>query len=372
MKKTACLLLALSLLMACVPAARADADLDLDFFAVVKFSSNHAVYSGPGEDYYRANNGKALLGAGGECRYYGYKGSWMMVGYQLTSGDYRIGWIPKSSMNDMTVTRKKGVATLRFDMTTRYLSDSCDLTDDPVINMKSISTLQKGASVTLLAECGEWCYIETTVNHKLARGFVDAYYIVSSADAVSSATKGGTAPTSIPNLRLNLLNKALKSTGNTDPSDFVLPSYKRATLGANYAIYTGPSEYYYRAGEGIAYVGRKNECRIYGTDGDWLMVGYQTTTGAYRYGYVSIAALPVGVSVSELSYAMRGCTVSSAVKLTEDPVTNKATLCELSSGTRATFLAYLDSSREWALIEVDRTSAGLVRGFVRSGYIRFD
>ena len=107
MKKTICLLLAMMFFMACAPIARADAALDLDFFAVVKFTSNHAVYSGPGEDYYRANNSKALLGAGGECRYYGYKGSWMMVGYQLTSGDYRIGWIPKSSMNDMIFIRKK-------------------------------------------------------------------------------------------------------------------------------------------------------------------------------------------------------------------------------------------------------------------------
>lgn len=369
MKKTVCLLLAMMLFMACVPAACADAALDLDFFAVVKFTSNHAVYSGPGEDYYRANNSKALLGAGGECRFYGYKGSWMMVGYQLTSGDYRIGWIPKSSVNDMIFIRKKGVATLRFDMTTRYLSEDCDFTDDPVINMKSITTLQKGTSITLLAECGEWCYIETTVSHKLARGFVESVYVTSSADAVSSATKGSASAPSGTN---SGTSSQMPVNNSANPSNYILPSYTRATLGANYAIYTGPSEYYYRAADGIAYVGRKNECRIYGTDGDWLMVGYQTSTGAYRYGYVSSTALPAGVSVSGLSYAMRSCTVSSAVKLTEDPVTNKATLCELSSGTSAIFLAYLDSSREWALIEVGRSSAGLVRGFVRSGYIRFD
>ena len=63
-----CTAMLIVLLTSLIPAALAESRLD--HYAIASFGQNYAVYSGPGEYYYRANSGKALYG-GGSARVYG-------------------------------------------------------------------------------------------------------------------------------------------------------------------------------------------------------------------------------------------------------------------------------------------------------------
>lgn len=51
------------------------------------------VYAGPGYNYDRLANGKATLGSDSWCYWYGNKGDWALVEYELSKGGYRVGWV---------------------------------------------------------------------------------------------------------------------------------------------------------------------------------------------------------------------------------------------------------------------------------------
>ena len=95
-RRILCLCLLLALCFSFVPEARALATLDYYFNA--NFGRSYDVFSGPGRHYYRANMGKAMYG-GGAARVYGMEGDWIMMGYQTSGGDYRIGYVHKDALN---------------------------------------------------------------------------------------------------------------------------------------------------------------------------------------------------------------------------------------------------------------------------------
>lgn len=66
--------------------------------AFVKTKPNegsYPVYTGPGPDYYRVGN--ATLG-GGTIRVYGREGDWALIGYGLSNGGYRIGFVTMAAI----------------------------------------------------------------------------------------------------------------------------------------------------------------------------------------------------------------------------------------------------------------------------------
>ncbi|MBR2054253.1 MAG: cadherin-like beta sandwich domain-containing protein [Clostridia bacterium] len=176
MKKLTVLLLALILLCAAVLPAQA---ANLDQYASAKFGKNYPVYSGPGENYYRANSGKALYGSGGTARVYGVTGNWILIGYQLSNGDYRIGYIAKEAINYMTNIKGDINYNLTFDNILMYTKTAVPITDDPIIKCKGITTLAANTPVTLLATMEQWAYIEVQDGPQKMRGFVKADYLVS-------------------------------------------------------------------------------------------------------------------------------------------------------------------------------------------------
>ena len=141
----------------CLVAAAAQA-ATLDNYFTCKFSYSPAVYSGPGTSYYRANNSKAQYGGGGVARVYGQENGWILIGYQLGSGDYRIGYIEGKAVNKMHSYSGSGnIPHLSFEYRSVTLSSSCSLTDDPVINTKTVFSLAAGTICTYLASLnGKW------------------------------------------------------------------------------------------------------------------------------------------------------------------------------------------------------------------------
>ena len=191
---TALLLLVVLFGTLCVAPATAE---NLDSYFSARFNKSPAFYTGPGSDYYRANNGKAQYGGGGVARVYGTENGWLLLGYETAKGNYRIGYFQDKYLSNMTVVSGSGTPRkLNFEYRSASITSTCQITDDPVIKNEPFATLQRGQNCTYLASMGgSWAYIELslTSEKKKARGFVPM-------NAISfSYGSGGTNPTVITN-----------------------------------------------------------------------------------------------------------------------------------------------------------------------------
>lgn len=130
-------------------------------------SSENAVYSGPGTQYYRAANGRANVKSG-RCRFYGLDGDWAMMGYQY-GDDYRIGYIPASG-----VPSGLNLSQLDFMYQDITVIQDANFNDDPILSPTKIGVISSGTQVKLLGIFNNhWAYIETTLEGKPARGFIN-------------------------------------------------------------------------------------------------------------------------------------------------------------------------------------------------------
>lgn len=90
---------------------------------------NYEVYTGPGPGYWR--NGSASAGSkSGTCQFYGTVGDWVMFGYGLSNGKYRIGYITRAAVPDDILAQLTELVLTRMP---RKTTGSVYFTDDPVI-----------------------------------------------------------------------------------------------------------------------------------------------------------------------------------------------------------------------------------------------
>ncbi|MGI6738018.1 MAG: SH3 domain-containing protein [Christensenellales bacterium] len=149
------------------PPAPSGKDYNIPAHKTGSISSEYAVYSGPGTEYYRAANGRANV-KGGRCRFYGLDGDWAMMGYQYQD-DYRIGYIQSSG-----VPSGVSLSQLNFMYEPVTIVQDANFNDDPILSPSKIGVISKGTTVSLLGFFGErWAYIETTLEGEPARGFVN-------------------------------------------------------------------------------------------------------------------------------------------------------------------------------------------------------
>ncbi len=143
----------------------------------------------------------------------------------------------------------------------------------------------------------------------------------------------------------------------------MLPLHQVASLSGSYPVYTGPGEWFYRVGANASVSGGK--CRWYGTEGNWVMMGYQFGEGKYRIGFIDKRALPAGISVPELRLLHEDVKVVSTAYLTDDPVigTNRKWITTIPPGSTVKLLGFLADNDHWAYIETDVTGQAL-RGFI--------
>ena len=174
MRKTClCLAIITILLLGLIPCAAAESPLDS--YATGSFGNQQslAVYTGPGEQYFRANNGKAAYG-GGSARIYGVAGDWIMIGYGLSNGNYRIGYISAQALNGTDLR----VPYLDLRYTTRRLSSDADLTDDTLRFRPTVAALKAGSYVLFLGYAQDagitWAYVEVLADNSIMRGFIPA------------------------------------------------------------------------------------------------------------------------------------------------------------------------------------------------------
>lgn len=141
-----------------------------DFVKTRPNSGSYPVYTGPGEWYYRVGN--ATLG-GGVIRVYGQENGWVLIGYGLSNGGYRIGFVSMSAIPadiypqplELNYSPKNNVSASLF-------------VDDPIVskNRELIKRYEGGSPFYFLAYLNDfWAYVEIENfegSGQPARGFV--------------------------------------------------------------------------------------------------------------------------------------------------------------------------------------------------------
>lgn len=123
------------------------------------------VYTGPGPSYYQVP-GASVSSGSGTCRIYGKLGDWAMIGYELSNGKYRIGYVTRSAIPDNVWNAASQLNLVSKPMTT---TGAVYFTDDPVIGGdRGTNRLEyygsAGLNVNVLAWLRDpdsfWAYVE--------------------------------------------------------------------------------------------------------------------------------------------------------------------------------------------------------------------
>ncbi len=143
-----------------------------------------------------------------------------------------------------------------------------------------------------------------------------------------------------------------------------LPDYQTLRFREGvYPVYSGPGEHYYRVENATLGGGT---CRLYGATGDWILIGYGTTDGGYRIGFITRTALPEGIIAAELLLAYEPRTLLSDAPVNDDPIISPDAFGEFPAGSTVFVLAYISDNERYAYVEVPDFGDGRpVRGFIR-------
>ncbi len=129
----------------------------------------YPVYTGPGEDYARAGDGKGSVSTKGWVQSFGLEGDWLLIQYRIHEGQMRFGYISAKGLKQEG--RLADLAS-RWEGLTLVLKDPAILTDDPLASMNDIAQLPAGARVRSLGWMGSWAYVEARDGKHLLRGFI--------------------------------------------------------------------------------------------------------------------------------------------------------------------------------------------------------
>ncbi len=150
-------------------------------------------------------------------------------------------------------------------------------------------------------------------------------------------------------------------------------TYYKLRFSKGFAVYTGPDTNYYRANGNAFYGG--GVLRYYGTEpGGWLMIGYQTSGGLWRMGYIQPSAADKITTDAEdynifsISFTNTTAYLTKDSYITDDPLFgDKTPLTSLSYGQAVTVLAQYNNY--WTYVEVHKNGKKPMRGYVMSSVL---
>lgn len=133
----------------------------------------YPVYTGPGEHFVRSGNGKGSVSTNDWIQVFGEYDGWIMIQYDISADQYRIGWIEKTALPRGTEVKALDLSQLEKPYNTEALYD-CELTDDPVNSQKTLARIPKGTKMTELIyrAVSGWSYVVVTIDGKTMCGFV--------------------------------------------------------------------------------------------------------------------------------------------------------------------------------------------------------
>ena len=168
---------------------------------------NIPVYSGPGEQYLRGAQCRAMVSTNDRIRAHGFDGDWLMITYLVNpeTKQTRVGYIHKDEFGrELNCPECREAASssdphhiiscstgffensMTFLNIPKVLSADAVLTDDPTGARMPLVSLQAGHEVTLLMTFpddqqentddipGDWAYVEVNTEHGPARGYIPA------------------------------------------------------------------------------------------------------------------------------------------------------------------------------------------------------
>lgn len=144
---------------------------------------NCAVFTAPDYKSLRLANGRASCDVEDEIAVAGYADGWLMVRYEIKDKKVRVGYIPPNKSRSLTA----NISRITFDAVPVQLDEAIDITDNPRDNSTPFGTLPAGTDITVLAKytyTGNWWYVETKLDGKLTRGFIDREKAAIIADTV--------------------------------------------------------------------------------------------------------------------------------------------------------------------------------------------
>lgn len=139
---------------------------------------SYPVYSGPGIQYYRANNGKATVATNDWILINGQENGWLMIYYELSKGGSRVGYVSIADMGGWDGSADN----LVFQYLPALTTCKSVMWDDP--NQKSAAVCELEESCPVIYLCDYWhndthyAYIEIDSSGALMRGFVGYSEIV--------------------------------------------------------------------------------------------------------------------------------------------------------------------------------------------------
>ncbi len=162
---------------------------------------------------------------------------------------------------------------------------------------------------------------------------------------------------------------SLVSTAQADFGD----TYYNLRLSKGFAVYTGPGTNYYRA-NGNAYYGG-GVIRYYGTEpGGWMMIGYETSGGLWRMGYIEPSAANYittslyDYSIFYINFTNTSAYTTQSTFITDDPLFgDKTPLTTLDYGQQVTVLGTYNYY--WTYVEVQKSGYEPLRGYVMSSVL---
>lgn len=139
----------------------------IDNYQTLRLEGSQPVYSGPGSHYYQASG---AVVSGGRSRVYGSENGWILMGYGLSDGRYRIGWVDAAALP-----AGAAVPELVFAHRPAKAVNLVRVYDDPIMKPRTVFEIQPGGTFTVLAtqRDGYYAYIETEFNGQPYRGFVN-------------------------------------------------------------------------------------------------------------------------------------------------------------------------------------------------------
>jgi len=133
----------------------------------------YPVYTGPGEQFARSGNGKGSVSTNDWIQVFGEYDGWIMVQYDISVEQYRIGWIRKEALPKGTAVNQIDLSSLEKPYNTEAVYE-CTLTDDPINSKKTLAKIPKGTPMTELIyrAIDGWSYVVVTIDGSTMCGFV--------------------------------------------------------------------------------------------------------------------------------------------------------------------------------------------------------
>ena len=135
------------------------------------------VYTAPSEESIRLGDGKASVSVQGGIGVLGHVNGWLMVRYNIgkkgeKNPQSRVGYIPP----EYSKKYQTGTSVIAFSAIPVRLAAEISITDNPRENSTPYGTLAEGTDITILGKytyTGNWWYIETMLDGRLTRGFIN-------------------------------------------------------------------------------------------------------------------------------------------------------------------------------------------------------